>query len=27
MVKSGGFSAISGENDAQVTFPVAIAIP
>jgi hypothetical protein len=27
MVKAGGFAAIGGENDAQVTFPVAIAIP
>lgn len=27
VVKTGGFAAIGGENDAQVTFPVAIAIP
>lgn len=27
MVRTGGFAAIGGENDAQVTFPVAIAIP
>ncbi|MGE0400221.1 MAG: hypothetical protein AB7T06_26130 [Kofleriaceae bacterium] len=27
MVKASGFSAIGGENDAQVTFPVAIAVP
>lgn len=27
MVKASGFSSIGGQNDAQVTFPVAIAIP
>ncbi|MFN0246188.1 MAG: hypothetical protein ACKV2T_04725 [Kofleriaceae bacterium] len=27
LVRSGGFAAIGGENDAQVTFPVAVAIP
>jgi hypothetical protein len=27
MVKASGFSALGGENDAQVTFPVAIAVP
>ena len=26
-VAAGGFSAIGGETDAQVTFPVAIAVP
>jgi hypothetical protein len=26
-VKASGFSAIGGENDAQVTFPVAVAVP
>ncbi len=27
LVKASGFSSIGGENDAQVTFPVAIAVP
>jgi hypothetical protein len=27
MVRDGGFAAIGGETDAQVTFPVAIAVP
>lgn len=26
-VKTGGFSTIGGENDAQVTFPVAVSVP
>lgn len=26
-VKASGFSAIAGENDAQVAFPIAVAVP